>query len=231
MWKKAIAEVMGTLFLVLIGTGAVVFGDSMLSIALAFGLIVIAMAYSIGTISGAHMNPGVSLAMFLNGRMNFKGFMVYVGAQLAGAVAGSAILRYFLIQSGKDATNLGATILAEGLTVSGGFIIELILTFLFVLVILTATGKNGDPHMAGLVIGLTLVAIILMGGTTTGISLNPARSFGPALLMGGTALSQLWLYFIAPLLGGSLAAFVAKYVLDTEAGAPGVEQEKDEAIT
>ena len=85
--------------------------------------------------------------------------------------------------------------------------------------------------MAGLVIGLTLVAIILMGGTTTGISLNPARSIGPALLMGGSALSQLWLYFIAPLLGGVLAAFVAKYVLDTEAGAPGVEQEKDEAIT
>lgn len=231
MWNKAIAEAMGTLFLVLIGTGAVVFGESMLSIALAFGLIVIAMAYSIGTISGAHMYPAVSLAMFLNGRMNFKGFMVYVGAQLVGAVPGSTILRYFLIQSGKNATNLGATVLAEGLTVSGGFIIELILTFLFVLVILTATGKNGDPHMAGLVIGLTLVAIILMGGTTTGISLNPARSFGPALLMGGTALSQLSLYVLSTLLGGALAALVAKYVLDTEAGAPGVEQDKDESIT
>lgn len=107
MWKKAIAKVIGTLFLVLIGTGAVVFGDSMLSIALTFGLIVIAMAYSIGTISGAHMNPGVSLAMFLNGRMSFKGFIIYVVAQLAGAVAGSVILQYILIQSGKDATNLG----------------------------------------------------------------------------------------------------------------------------
>ena len=135
MWKKAIAEGMGTLFLVLIGTGAVVFGDGMLSIALAFGLIVIAMAYSIGTISGAHMNQGVSLAMFLNSRMNFKGFMVYVGAQLVGAVASSAILRYFLIHSGKNATNLGATVLAEGLTVSGGFMIKFILTFLFVFVI------------------------------------------------------------------------------------------------
>lgn len=97
MWNKAIVEAMGTLFLVLIGTGAVVFGESMLSIALAFGLIVIAMAYSIGTISGAHMYPAVSLAMFLNGRMNFKGFMVCVGAQLVGAVPGSTILRYFLI--------------------------------------------------------------------------------------------------------------------------------------
>lgn len=101
----------GYIILVLIGTGAVVFGEGMLSIA---------MAYSIGNISGAHMNPGVSLAMFLNGRMNFKGFMVYVGVQLVGAVAGSAILQYFLIQSGKDATNLGATILAEDLTASSG---------------------------------------------------------------------------------------------------------------
>ncbi len=105
--EKSNRRSIGTLFLVLIGTGAVVFGDSMLSIALAFGLIVITMAYSIGTISGVQMNPGVSLAMFLNGRMNFKGFMVYVGAQLVGAVPGSTILRYFLIQSGKNATNLG----------------------------------------------------------------------------------------------------------------------------
>lgn len=230
MWKKAIAELIGTLFLVLIGTGAAVFGDGMVSTALAFGLIIMAMAYSIGTVSGAHMNPAVSLAMFINQRMSFKGFMTYVLAQLVGALAGSAILQFFLSQSGKSTANLGATVLSEGLTVSGGFVIELILTFLFVLVILTTTGKKGDPHMAGLVIGFTLAAIILMGGTTTGISLNPARSFGPAVLTGGAAFSQLWLYFLAPLLGGALAAWVAKFLLDTEAGAPGVEQAKDEAI-
>lgn len=231
MWKKAISEAMGTLFLVLIGTGAVVYGEGMVSTALAFGLIVIAMAYSIGTISGAHINPAVSLAMLINGRMDFKEFIVYVVSQLVGAVAGSAILQFFLSQSGESTASLGSTVLAEGLTTSGGFIIEVLLTFLFVLVIVTVTGKNGDPHFAGLIIGLTLTAIILMGGTTTGISLNPARSFGPALLEGGAALSQLWLYFLAPLLGGALAAFVGKYVLNTETGAPGVEQEKGESLS
>lgn len=230
MWKKAIAEILGTLFLVLIGTGAAVFGESMLSVALAFGLIVIAMAYSIGTISGAHLNPAVSLAMLLNGRMNFKDFIVYIIAQFIGALTGSALLQYFLIQSGKDTANLGATVLAEGLTVSGGFMIELILTFLFVFVIMTTTGKNGVPHMAGLIIGLALTSIILMGGTTTGISLNPARSFGPAILMGGTALSQLWLYFLAPLLSGALAAVVVKYILDTEIANSEKLHEKDQLI-
>lgn len=231
MWKKAVAEFMGTLFLVLIGTGAVVFEVGMVGVALAFGFIFIAMAYSIGTISGAHVNPAVSIAMFVNGRMSFTEFMVYVIAQLVGAVAGSAILQYILTQMGSDATNLGATVLADGLSVSGGFMIELVLTFLFVLVIVAATGKKGDPHLAGMVIGVTLTALILMGGTTTGVSLNPARSLGPALLMGGTALSQLWLYIVSPLLAGALAALVSKYTLDSEMGAPGVEQAKDEPLT
>lgn len=230
MWKKAIAEAIGTLFLVLIGTGAVVFGESMIQVALAFGLILIAMAYSVGTVSGAHLNPAVSLAMLINGRMTIKAFLTYVVAQLVGAVAGSTILQFILTQSGMNTDNLGATVLADNLSLAGGFLIELILTFLFVLVILTVTGKNGDPHMAGLIIGFTLAAIILMSGTTTGTSLNPARSFGPAVLMGGAALSQLWMYFVSTLLGGVLAAHVAKVLLETEEGAPGVEQEKEETI-
>lgn len=235
MLKKAIAEVIGTFTLVLIGTGAAVIGGGeagaeILAIAIAFGLVVVAMAYSIGTVSGAHMNPAVSLAMFLNKRMSLQGMLTYVAAQLVGAVAGSLMLRFFVSEAGMDTANLGATTLAEGLSVSGGFVIETVLTFLFVLVILTATGKKGDPHMAGLVIGLTLIAIILVGAAPTGGSFNPARSVGPALLVGGTALSQLWLYTIAPLLGGALAAFTAKYVLETEEGAPGVEQEKSDHI-
>lgn len=230
MVKKALAEAVGTLFLVLIGTGAVVFGESMVHVALTFGFILIAMAYSIGTISGAHLNPAVSLAMLLNGRMTFQAFLSYVAAQLTGALFGSAILKFILTQSNMSTDNLGATVLADNLTLAGGFVIELILTFLFVLVILTVTGKNGDPHMAGLIIGLTLAAIILMSGTTTGTSLNPARSFGPAILIGGAALSQLWMYFLSTLLGGTIAAHVAKVLLGTEAGAPGVEQEKEEAI-
>lgn len=233
MLRKGIAEAIGTFALVLVGTGTVVLGNSqsgLLGIALAFGLTVIAMAYSIGTVSGAHLNPAVSFAMFVNKRMDLKGLITYIGAQLVGALAGSATLKFFLNQSGADTTNLGATTLAEGLSASGGFIIEVVLTFLFVLVILTATGRHGDPHKAGLVIGLTLTALILVGGNLTGAGYNPARSFGPAVLMGGTAFSQLWLYTLAPLLGAGLAAFVANYVLETEAGAPGVELEKDEII-
>lgn len=233
MLKKAMAEATGTFALVLIGTGAIVLGDGtagLLGVALAFGFIVIAMAYSVGTVSGAHMNPAVSLAMYLNKRLSFNGLLTYVAAQLIGAIAGSAMLRLFLSQSGRDMANMGATVLAEGVTNTGGFIIELVLTFLFVLVILTATGQKGDPHLAGLIIGLTLIALILVGGTTTGASLNPARSLGPAIFTGGAALSQMWLYTLATLLGGTLASFVAKYVLGTEMGAPGVEQEKSERI-
>lgn len=227
MLKKAIAEIIGTFTLVLIGTGSVVLGDGksgLLGIGIAFGISVVAMAYSVGTISGAHMNPAVSLAMYINQRISLQVLFTYVAAQLIGALTGSMVLRFFLSQSGGDMTNLGATVLAEGVTILGGFMIELVLTFIFVLVILVTTGKKGDSHLAGLIIGLTLAALIIMGGTTTGVSLNPARSFGPAILMGGVALSQLWLYTLSTLLGGALAALVAKYILDSEAGAPGVEQ-------
>lgn len=233
MLRKAIAEALGTFALVLVGTGAAVLGDGIsgtLGVGLAFGLTVVAMAYSVGTVSGAHLNPAVTLAMYLNKRISLQGLLSYVAAQLAGATAGSLVLRFFLSQVGMDTGNVGATTLAEGVTLAGGFGIELVLTFLFVLVILTATGRKGDPHMAGLIIGLTLTSLILAGGPATGASFNPARSFGPAIISGGAALSQLWLYVLATLLGGVLAAFVAKYVLDTEAGAPGVEQEKDERI-
>lgn len=234
MIKKAISEVIGTFALVLIGTGAVVLDSGntgLVAIAFAFGLTVMGMAYSIGTVSGAHLNPAVSLAMLLNKRMNLKAFFVYVAAQLAGALAASLTLRFFLTAAGKEIVSLGETVLAEGLSVSGGFVIETVLTFLFVLVILTVTGRNGDPHMAGIVIGLTLIALILIGGSLTGASYNPARSFGPALVMGGAALSQLWFYTLSTLLGGALAAVVAKFILDTEAGAPGAEQAKADTIS
>lgn len=219
MLKKAISEVIGTFVLVLVGTGAIVLGDGLsglLSVALAFGLSVVVMAYSVGTVSGAHLNPAVSIAMYLNKRLSLNEFITYVVAQLVGAVAGSAVLQLFVSQSGLDAASLGATTLADGVTMFGGFVIEFVLTFIFVMVILTVTGKNGNGQMAGLVIGLTLVAMILLGGTTSGASLNPARSFGPAMLVGGAALSQLWMYTLSTLLGGVAASFVAKFVLDTE---------------
>ena len=233
MFKNAISEFIGTFALVLVGTGAVVLDSGntgLVAIAMAFGLTLMAMAYSVGTVSGAHLNPAVSLAMFVNKRMELKAFFVYVAAQLVGALAASLTLRFFLVASGKEIVSLGETVLAEGLSVSGGFVIETILTFLFVLVILTVTGRKGIPQMAGLVIGLTLTTLILIGGSLTGASYNPARSFGPALVMGGVALSQLWFYTLSTLLGGALAAVVAKNVLDTEAGAPGAEQAKGDTI-
>lgn len=227
MLKKALAEVIGTFALVFIGTGAIVSdsGDTgLLAIGLAFGLTLMAMAFSAGTVSGAHLNPAVSLAMLINKRMDFKAFGVYIVAQFAGALAASAALRFTLSAAGREIVGLGETVLSEGLSVSGGFVIEMILTFLFVLVILTVTGRNGNSVLAGLVIGLTLTAMIFMGGTLTGASLNVARSFGPAVLMGGTALSQLWLYAAATLAGGALAAVVAKFVFETEAGDLGPEK-------
>lgn len=219
MVKKALAEVIGTFALVFIGTSAIALDSGntgLLVIGLAFGLTVMSMAFSVGTVSGAHLNPAVSLAMFINKRLDAKTFGVYVVAQMAGALIASASLKYVLSAAGKEVVSLGETVLSEGVSVAGGFVIEMLLTFLFVLVIVTVTGRNGNGQMAGLVIGLTLTAMIFMGGSLTGASLNPARSFGPAILMGGVALSQLWLYVVATLVGGALAALVANYVLGSE---------------
>lgn len=228
--KKAIAEIIGTFTLVLIGTGAVVFSggpeEGLLTIAFGFGLAVVIMAYSVGTVSGAHLNPAVSLAMFVNKRLSGKELLTYILAQLIGAVLGSLTLLFFLKSAGITTGNIGANTLAPGLSIMGGFMIEAILTFLFVLVIMTVTGKNGNPQLAGLVIGLALTALIIIGAKTSGASLNPARSFGPAVFHGGEAMSQLWLYTAGPIVGGVLAAIVAKFALDTELGSPGPEREK-----
>lgn len=222
MFKKAMAEVIGTFALVFIGTGAIVSdsGDTgLVAIGLAFGLTVMAMAFSVGTVSGAHLNPAVSLAMLINKRMDFKEFGAYVVAQLAGALAASAMIRFILSAAGREIVGLGETVLAEGVSHASGFAVEMLLTFIFVLVIVTVTGRNGNGQLAGLVIGLTLVAMIYMGGSLTGASLNPARSFGPAVFMGGAAMSQLAFYTVATLAGGALAAVVAKNVLGTETDA------------
>lgn len=227
--KKVIAELIGSFALVLVGTGSVVFSggpeEGLLIIAFGFGLTLVAMSYSVGTISGAHLNPAVSVAMFANKRLSGKELLTYIPAQLVGAGLASLTLRFFLSASGMSTENIGANTLAPGLSVTGGFVIELLLTFLFVLVIMTVTGKNGNPQLAGLVIGLTLSALIILGAKTSGASLNPARSFGPAIFHGGEAMTQLWLYTTAPIAGGLLAALVAKFGLDSELGAPGPERE------
>lgn len=220
MAKVFTAEVIGTFILVFFGCGSAVFmGEhiGMLGISLAFGLSIVAAAYSIGHISGAHLNPAVSLGMLVAGKMEVPAFIQYVIAQVVGAVI--AALAIMLIASGKAdysvATNglgqngFGAGYLGEYTMVSA-FIFELVATFLFVTVILGATQSVAPAAMAGLVIGLTLAAIHLVGINITGVSVNPARSFGPALFAGTQALSDLWLFIVAPLLGGGIAGAIFK---------------------
>lgn len=220
MIKKAIAECIGTFVLVLFGTGTAVIGGGVegigiLGIAMAFGLSIVAMAYSIGTISGCHVNPAVSIAMFINKRMTAKELAYYVIAQILGALLGTVTLVTILKSSGMTLSNLGQNSFGN-LGASGSFLVEFVLTFVFILVIMTVTGKKGITNLAGIVIGLTLVLVHLLGISLTGTSVNPARSLAPALFAGGEAISQLWVFIIAPILGGIAAAMVGKSLLHTE---------------
>ncbi|MBC1227511.1 MIP family channel protein [Listeria booriae] len=220
MSKKLFAEFIGTFVLVLFGTGTAVLGGGIegigtLGIAMAFGLSIVAMAYSIGTISGCHINPAVSVAMFLNKRISGSELVGYIVAQVVGAIVGTATLLSFLNLSDMSTKNLGQNGFGN-ISAGGAFLVEAILTFVFVLVIIVVTGKKGNPAFAGLVIGLTLVLIHLLGIPLTGTSVNPARSIGPALFAGGEALSQLWVFIVAPIVGGIVAAIVGKFALDSE---------------
>jgi aquaporin Z len=226
---KFAAEFFGTLVLVLMGCGSAVIagangttGVGLLGIAFAFGLSVVAMAYAIGHISGCHINPAISIGMVVAGRMKTSEAAVYIVAQILGALAGAGLL--FLIASGKS----GYMVVTDGLGQNGyaaaspggysllsGAVAEVVFTFIFLFVIFGATStKNIHGGFAGLSIGLALVLIHIVGIPVTGVSVNPARSIGPALLVGGTALSQLWLFIVAPIVGSVLSAVVWRYVLD-----------------
>ncbi len=217
MTNKLIAEVFGTAVLVLFGCGAAVIGGAAIGftgIALAFGLSIVAAAYSIGAISGAHLNPAVSLGMMVAGRMSAGEFVGYAVAQVIGAIIGAAVL--YLIASGSAGwtgglgqNGYGAGYLGE-YSVTAALVFEFAMTFIFVTVILGATGAGSAAGFAGLAIGLTLTAIHLVGINVTGVSVNPARSIGPALFVGGTAMAQLWLFIVAPLAGGAVAGLVYK---------------------
>jgi aquaporin Z len=228
-FSKFSAELFGTLVLVLMGCGSAVIagangttGVGLLGIAFAFGLSVIAMAYAIGHISGCHINPAISIGMVISGRMKASEAVIYIIAQVLGAIAGAGIL--LLIASGKD----GYSVAANGLGQNGydafspahynllsGFVAETVFTFIFLLVIFGSTStKNIHGGFAGLAIGLSLVLIHIVGIPVTGVSVNPARSIGPALLVGGAAISQLWLFIVAPILGATLSAIVWRYVLE-----------------
>lgn len=215
MTRKLLAEAIGTAILVFFGCGSAVIagGDiGLTGISLAFGLAIVAAAYGLGAISGAHLNPAVSLGMVTAGRMGMGEFVNYAIAQIAGAVTGAAIL--LLIATGKSdfvlATNgLGQNGFGAGYggeyTLLAALVFEFVATFIFVTVILGATGPGAAPGFAGLAIGLTLAAIHLVGINVTGVSVNPARSIGPAVFVGGKAIADLWVFIVAPLAGGALA--------------------------
>lgn len=218
--KKALAEFIGTFTLVLFGCGAAVLagGDiGLTGISFAFGLALIAMAYGIGHVSGCHINPAVTLGVVASGRMRIADAVPYMIAQVAGAIAGALVLMliasgqadYSVAANGLGQNGWGAGYLGE-YTMSSAFIFEVVATFLFVLMILGVTGPGGAGALAGLAIGFTLVVIHLVGINVTGVSVNPARSVGPALFVGGTALAQLWLFIAAPIIGGVLAGVLVR---------------------
>ncbi|RAV20408.1 MIP/aquaporin family protein [Paenibacillus contaminans] len=212
-FRKYIAECLGTFVLVLFGCGsAATAGGELgyLGIAFAFGLAIVAMAYVIGPISGCHINPAVSFAMLISRKLSGKDFAGYVISQVIGAIAGSALLYAIMDSTGKAVTSLGQNGFGEGygigISAFMAIVVEIVLTFVFIYTILGVTSSESNGRVAGLVIGLTLVFVHILGIGLTGTSVNPARSLGPAVLLGGDALSQVWVFLAAPLAGGALAA-------------------------
>ena len=216
--KKYFAELLGTFVLVLLGCGSAVLAGryiGFVGISFAFGLSLLAMVYAIGSISGCHINPAVSIAMLAAGKMKAKDTVIYIVMQSIGAIAAAGVLYVIALgmpgytlaggglgQNGYDAASPGR------FSLRSGFIAEVVLTFIFLLVIFGSTSERAPKGFAGISIGLSLVLIHLVGIPITGTSVNPARSLGPALIVGGTALNQLWLFWAAPILGALLAAAV-----------------------
>ena len=214
--KKYFAEGIGTFVLTLLGCGTAMFlgcgtPAGVVGTAIAFGLTVVAMAYTIGGISGCHINPAITLAVALSGRMSWKDACGYwIGQIIGGIVAGAVLLLLANVVAAPDLTGaLGSNGVANAGGAGGAFLVEVIATFIFVLVVLgTTDGKIGAGNFAGLAIGLTLILVHLVCINLTGTSVNPARSIGPALFVGGQALKDLWVFICAPLVGAALSACV-----------------------
>lgn len=228
--KKYFAEGLGTFALVLFGCGAATIagisqsgpeGIGLLGISLAFGLAVVVMAYTIGPISGCHINPAISISMLVAGKLSVKDTVGYVLSQCVGAIIAAGVL-FFLASNAAGFSmpewGLGSNGWGDGYlggyNMQAAFIAEFVFTFLFLIVIFGTTAKNASPAMAGLAIGISLVLIHLVVIPITGTSVNPARSLGPALFAGGIALEQLWLFVVAPVAGGIFAALVRKVFVD-----------------
>ncbi|ALK98642.1 porin [Massilia sp. WF1] len=236
MFRKCLAEFIGTFWLVLGGCGSAVLaarfpevGIGLAGVALAFGLTVLTAAYALGPISGGHFNPAVTVGLWAGGRFPARQIGPYIVVQVAGAIVASAVL--YAIASGKPGFDAAAGFAANGYgdhspgnyTLASALITELVMTFMFVLVILGATHTRAPVGFAGLAIGLALTLVHLISIPVTNTSVNPARSTGPALFAGAWALQQLWLFWLAPLAGGALAGVLHRTVLEREAVEPAIE--------
>lgn len=222
--KKYIAELIGTFALVLFGCGsAVIAGQHIgyLGISLAFGLAVLAMVYAIGSISGCHINPAITISMLVARKINAKDTVIYIIMQCIGAIIAAGVILaiakgtagYSLAQGGLGQNGYGVKS-PGGYSLGACFLAEIVLTGVFLLVIFGSTSKDAPEGFAGIPIGITLVLIHMVGIPITGTSVNPARSLGPAVFVRGAALSQLWLFWVAPILGGIIAAIIWKYLLE-----------------
>lgn len=217
--KKYVAECLGTFVLTFLGCAAAMFlgcntPAGVVGVAIAFGLTVVAMAYTIGGVSGCHINPAITLAVALSGRMSWKDACGYwIGQIIGGIIAGACLLMLTKVVAAPDLTGaLGSNGVANAGGVGGAFLVEVIATFIFVLVVLgTTDGKIGAGNFAGLAIGLTLILVHLVCINLTGTSVNPARSIGPAIFACGESLRNVWVFICAPLVGGALSALCWKY--------------------
>jgi aquaporin Z len=230
--KRAVAEFIGTFWLVFGGCGSAVLaaafpgvGIGLHGVSLAFGLTVLTMAYAFGHVSGCHLNPAVSIGLAAGGRFPSRELPTYIVAQVVGAIAAAGVL--YLIASGKEGFSLAGGFASNGFgehspggySLLSALVAEVVLTMMFLLIIMGATDKRAPAGFAPIAIGLGLTLIHLVGIPVTNLSVNPARSTGPAVFVGGWALAQLWLFWVAPILGGALGGFVYRNVFEAETDA------------
>jgi len=215
--RKAVAEALGTFILVFFGVGSAVFGIETMGkvgVAFAFGFVLLALAYSIGPVSGCHVNPAVTLGVLLRRGITTREAGYYWVAQLLGAIVASALLKLLVSGFGgvtDESGGLGTNNWGDTITAGGTFVLEIVMTFLLVFVVLLVTSRAAAPGFAGLAIGLVLTVIHVVGIPLDGTSVNPARSIGPALFNGGESLAHVWMFIVAPLIGGALAALAAPF--------------------
>ena len=240
LFNRLAAEFLGTLWLVLGGCGSAViagafpqYGIGFVGVSLAFGLSVLTMAYPIGHVSGCHLNPAVSLGLVVGGRFRAGDLLPYIGAQVVGAIVGAGVL--YLIATGKSDFDVQSRFAANGYgehspggySIGAALVCEFVMTFLFLIVILGATDQRAPSGFAPIAIGLCLTLIHLISIPVTATSVNPARSTGPAVFVGGWALSQLWLFWVMPLLGGGLAGVAYRLISGERSEAAGIEGPTD----